>query len=105
MIAVAMLYLIGMKSLAVNSPINSARVRLLAVVGLFSTVSLVLLGTGPNLYTIFAVPVIPAPFAFGVLIFRPTRIAEWARLRIYLTICVVVSALAWATQFVWLLTR
>jgi hypothetical protein len=105
MIAVAVLYLIGMKFLALNSPINSTRVRLLAVVGLFATASLVLLGTGLNLYTIFAIPVIPAPFAFGVLFFRPTHIEESGKLRVYLTVCVVISALAWTTQFVWLFTR
>jgi len=105
MIAVAVLYLTGMKFLALNSPFNSTRVRLLALVGLFATASLVLLGTRPNLYAIFAIPVIPAPFAFGVLIFRPSRLAERARLRVYLTVCVVTSALAWTIQFVWLFTR
>jgi hypothetical protein len=105
MIAVAVLYLIGMKSLALDSPINSTRVRLLSIVGILATASGVLLVSMPSYYTILAIPVIPAPFAFGVLIFRPTLILKWTRLRVYLTVCVVVSALAWATQFVWLFTR
>jgi len=105
MISVAVLYLIGMKFLALNSPINSTRLQLLSFVGLLATASVVLLVSTPSYYTIFAIPVIPAPFAFGVLIFRPLLIVKSTGLRVYLTGCVVISALAWTMQFIWLFTR
>jgi hypothetical protein len=105
MIAAAVIYLSGIKTLAPDGPSSSTRVRLLAFVGLFATASLVLLGTRPNLYTIIAIPVIPAPFAFGVLLVRPRRILKWTKMRIYLTVCVIASALSWTVQIIWLLTR
>jgi len=105
MIAVPLLYLIGTKFLALTSPISSTRVRLLSFVGFLGTASVVLLGTMPSLYTIIAIPMIAAPFSFGVLIFRPNFIAKWTGWRVYLTVCVVISALAWTIQFNWLLTR
>lgn len=105
MIAVAVLYLIGVNFLVLNAPVSSTRVRLVSFVGFLATASVVLRGSSPSLYTIIAIPVIPAPFTFGVLIFRPILIAKWTRLRVYLTLCVVISALAWTIQFIWLLTR
>ncbi len=105
MIAVPLLYLMGMRFLALNSPITSTRLQLLSFVGLLATASVVLLVSTPSYYTIIAIPMIPAPFSFGVLIFRPNFIAKWTRWRVYLTACVVMSALAWTIQFIWLLTR
>ena len=105
MILVAVSYLIGAKILGQYSPTKPNRVRMLSLVGFLSTASLVLLGSMPSYYTIIAIPVVPAPFAFGSLIFRPSLIVRWPRLGTYLTICVVISALAWTTQLVWLLTR
>jgi hypothetical protein len=105
MIAAAVIYLSRIKTLTLDGPSSATRVRLLAFVGLFATASLVLLGGRPNLYTIIAIPVIPAPFAFGVLIFCPRRILKWTKMRIYLTACVVASALSWIIQIIWLLTR
>src|SRR6267154_3751863 len=99
MISVAVLYLIGMKFLALNSPINSTRLQLLSFVGFLATASVVLLVSMPSYYTIFAIPVLPAPFVFGVLIFRPLFIVKSTGLRVYLTGCVVISALAWTMQF------
>ena len=105
MVTAAAIYLGAVQTLAIDAPGRSARVRMLSSVGLFVTGCTVLLGSMPSLYTIIAIPLIPAPFAFGVLIYKPGRISQWNRLRIYLTISVVISALAWATQFVWLATR
>ena len=82
MVAAAVIYLSGIKSLTLDGPTSSTRVRLIALLGLFTSASLVLLGTRPNLYTIIAIPVIPAPFAFGILIFRPRRILNWTKIRI-----------------------
>jgi len=92
MIIPAVIYLIGIEASTLDDPSNSTRIRLLAFVGFFATASLVLLGTKQNLYTIIAIPVIPAPFAFGVLIIRPRRMLMWTKIRIYLTACVVASA-------------
>jgi hypothetical protein len=105
MVAAAVIYLSGIKSFTLDGPSSSTRVRLMAFIGLFTTASLLLLGTRPNLYTIIAIPVIPAPFVFGILILRPRRILNWTKIRIYLTVCVVASALCWTTQIIWLLTR
>ena len=105
MIALAVSYLIGTKILGQDATARPNRVRWLSLVGFLSTASVVLLGSMPSYYTIIAIPVIPAPFAFGTLIFRPRLLVRWARLHAYLTTCVVISALAWMTQFVWLLTR
>jgi len=105
MMASAIIYLSGAKTWAPDVSISPARVRLLSFVGLFLTGSTVLLGIVPSYYTIVAIPLIPAPFAFGVLVFRPRLIPQWRRLRVYLTICVVISGLAWTVQFMWLFTR
>ncbi len=105
MIALALSYLIGTRILGQDAPTRPKGVRLLSLVGFLSTASMVLLGSMPSYYTIIAIPVIPAPFAFGTLIVRPSLIVRWARLRTYLTTCVVISALASIMQFVWLLTR
>src|SRR5258708_29258428 len=101
LIVVPALYLVDMKFLDLNAAISSSGVRLLSFVGFLSTASVVLLGSMPGLYTIIAIPVIPAPFNFGLLVFRPNLIANWTRLRVYLTVCVVMSALAWTIQFIW----
>ncbi len=105
MIMLAVSYLIGTKLLGQYRPSRPSGVRVLSFVGFLSTASVVLMGSMPSYYTIIAIPVIPAPFAFGTLIFRPSLIVRWTRLGTYLTICVVISALAWTTQLVWLLTR
>jgi hypothetical protein len=105
MIAAAVIYLSGIKNLRSDDAGTSNRTRLIAAIGLFSTASLVLLGMRPNLYTIIAIPVIPAPFLFGALIVRPHRILDWTKTRIYLNACVAASALCWTTQAIWLLTR
>ena len=105
MVIAAAIYLGAVKTLAIDAPGRSARVRMLSSVGLFVTGCTVLLGSMPSLYTIIAIPLVPAPFAFGALIYKPGLISQWKRFRIYLTISVVISALAWTTQIVWLATR
>jgi hypothetical protein len=105
MIAAAVIYLSGAKNLRSIGPGMSSRVRLMAAIGLFSTASLILLGIRPNLYTIIAIPVIPAPFVFGALIVRPRVVMNWNKTLTYLNACVVASGLSWAAQAIWLLTR
>ena len=105
MIAIAIGYSAGLKVLTRDGPSSSAHVRLLSSIGLISTASLLLLGIMPNLYTIVAIPVIPAPFAFAALILRPERIEKWTKTRIYLAVCVAASALCWTIQLTWLSTR
>jgi hypothetical protein len=104
MVLLAALYFIRIKGFLLGGASSPASLRLTAFTGLLATASLVLLGTWPSLYTIIAIPVIPAPFVFGILIFRPRRILNWNKIRIYLTVCVVASALCWTTQIIWLLT-
>ena len=105
MVMPAVIYLVGLNRLKLDSANCWTPMRLMAFVGLLATASLVLLGVRPSLYTIVAIPALPAPFAFGVLVFRPRRILNWQKIRVYLTICVVASALCWVTQIIWLLTR
>src|SRR5215469_7002021 len=84
MVALAVIYLTSTKWLASSDPPVMSRVRVMAIVGLLSSASLVLLGTRPNLFTIVAIPVIPAPFLFAALILSPRRITDWAKTRVYL---------------------
>jgi hypothetical protein len=106
MVAIAVAFLVGMKIVVVDDiSVNPIYVRMLSFVGVLATSSLVLLGIWPSLYTILAVPVVPAPFAFVFLIFRPSLISKWRRMRLYLTVCVVISAFAWTIDFIWLFTR
>ena len=101
----AVIYLVSLKKMTLGSAPNWTRMRLMAFLGLLSTASLVLLGARPNLYTIVAIPAIPALLAFGVLTFHPQRVLGWQKIRVYLNICVAASALCWITQIIWLLTR
>ena len=57
------------------------------------------------MYTIVAIPAIPAPFVFGALIVYPSLVINWTKTRTYLNACVVASGLCWAAQVIWLLTR
>ena len=103
--ASAIIYLSSARTWASDIPISPARVRLLSFIGLLVTGSTVLLGSVPSYYPIVAIPLIPAAFAFGILVFRPQLFPQWRRLRPYLTICVVISGLTWTVQFMWLFTR
>lgn len=105
MVAAAAIYLSATKNLRSNGPGMSSRVRLAAAAGSFSTASLVLLGIRPSLYTIIAIPVIPAPFVFAALIFRPTLVMKWTKTTVYLNVSVVASGLCWVAQVIWLMTR
>jgi hypothetical protein len=105
MVAAAVLYLIADRKLKSDEPGAVGGVRVVASIGLFSTSSLILLGTRPNLFTIIAIPVIPAPFVFGTLLVSPKRIVQWTKTKVYLDACVITSALCWTAQAIWLLTR
>jgi hypothetical protein len=85
---------------------NSIRIRLLSLGGLLVTTSMILLGAvWPSYYTIVAIPVIPAPFAFGALIYQPGLASKWPKMCIYLAACVAVAAFSWLTEFIWLSSR
>ncbi len=102
MILLAVAYLVGLKSLG---SISSTRVRLLMVLGFLVTGGTASLGINPSLYTIVAIVLIPAVLVFAVLVFRPGLFKDWNRARIYLTSCIVLCAVTWTTQAVWLFTR
>jgi hypothetical protein len=100
-ITAAVIYLRGMMTAAKSSPTSSTSVRFLSFVGFFVTAALLFLGVISPYYAIVAIPVIPAPLVFGVLIFRPTLVSQSPKLRIYLKLCVAAAALTWAFQLVW----
>lgn len=82
---------------------SSIQIRLLSIGGLLVTAGMILLGgVYPSYFTIIAILVLPAPFAFGALIFRPGLAAKWPKLGIYLAACVAVSAASWLAEFIWL---
>ena len=105
MVVLAMIYLGSGRALPSNRWSGSIYERLLLLVGFLVTGGTVLLGSMPSYYTIIAIPIIPAPFVFLFLIFRPALMSRWNKMRIYLTACVALSAFAWGTQLIWLLTR
>lgn len=101
-IAVAAVYLRGVSSGGLGPSSTTARQRLLAILGFVATLGLIFLGgIWPSVYTLVAIPALPAPFIFAAAIVRPTLTARSPRLRIYLTLCAVASALAWAVQIWW----
>jgi hypothetical protein len=68
------------------------------------TLALVLLGAAwPSLYTIIAIPVIPAVLVFAVALFRPVAVWGRPKIRLYLNLCVAASGLAWLFQIFWVL--
>jgi hypothetical protein len=79
------------------------RQRILSLLGCLVSVALILLGAYPGIYTIVAIPVIPAPIIFAVGILRPNFLSRRPSLRAYLTICVIASALCWVFELWWLL--
>jgi hypothetical protein len=82
---------------------NSLQVRLLSLGGLLITAAMILLGgIYPSYFTIIAIPVIPAPIAFGALIFRPELASKWHKTGIYLVVSILVSLACWLTELAWL---
>jgi hypothetical protein len=96
-------YIIGAKTIALRGTTNWARMRMLSFLGLLPCAYIFYLGLWPSIYSIAAVFVIPAPFAFAVLIFRPALISNWPRLRIYVGVCVALSSLCALSEALWLL--
>jgi hypothetical protein len=88
--------------MALNPSRSLMHVRLLSIGGLFVTAGMMLLAVYPGLFTIIAIPVLPAPIAFGALIFRPELASKWPKMVIYLAACVAVSAASWLGEFIWL---
>lgn len=77
--------------------------RFLAICGLLLTATMILLGgIYPSYFTIIAILVLPAPFIFGTLVFRPELASKWHKINIYLVTSVAVSAASWLAEFVWL---
>lgn len=101
-IVVPPVYLWGISIGGLGPASTAVRQRLLAVLGLVSTAELIFLGgIWPSAITLVALPALPAPFIFASTIVRPALASSRPKLRIYLTLCVVVSALAWAFQIWW----
>jgi hypothetical protein len=102
-IAAGAIYLSGMKASALRESTNWARMRLLSFLGFLACAYLFYLGLYPSIFSIAAVFVIPAPFTFLVLIFRPALISNWPKLHIYLWLCVALSSLCALSEVLWLL--
>ncbi len=96
-------YLWGMLATKLDCPSVRLRLRLLSVVGLAVTLALICLGgVWPSLFTIIAIPAIPAPILFSVGLLNPMFIGRKPNLRLYLNLCVLASGLAWAVEMSWL---
>ena len=81
---------------------HAVRSRLVSSIGCCVTVALVLLGSAwPSLYTVIAIPALPAPFIFGAMIIRPSLFHTRRKVHWYLNICVAASGLAWLLQVWW----
>ena len=101
-VVVASVYLWGISSGGLGPATTVARQRVLAVFGLVATAELIFLGgIWPSAITLVAIPALPAPFIFAGMIARPALTSGRPKLRIYLSLCVIVSALAWAFQIWW----
>jgi hypothetical protein len=84
-------------------PAKPSRTRLLSFGGLIATLLMLVLGAiRPSPFTLIAILIIPAPFAFAVTIFRRAVFETWPKLRIYLIACVVASIVSWAVEVTWL---
>jgi hypothetical protein len=85
---------------------SSIQIRLLSLGGLLITVAMILLGAiYPSYFTIIAILLIPAPFGFGALVFRPGLASKWPKMCIYLAGCVAVAAASLLTEFIWSSSR
>jgi hypothetical protein len=79
------------------------RTRLLSLVGLLVTAATIYLGgVWPSLYTLIAVPILPAPFIFATAIVRPAVLLKSPKLRVYLLVCVCVSVVTLIGDQIWL---
>jgi hypothetical protein len=80
---------------------NPLLIRILSLGGFLLTACMILLGgVYPSYFTIIAIPVLPAPFAFGTLLFRPALALKWPRLRVYLAASVAISAASILAEFI-----
>lgn len=105
-IAVAAVYLWGISSGGLGPASTVVRQRLLAIFGLMATAALIFLGgIWPSIFTLVAIPVIPSLFFFAGTIVRPALASSRPKLRVYLTLCVIASALAWVCQISWELSK
>ena len=98
------LYLWGMPGIG-TSPNLHMRTRLLSFLGLCATGSLVFIGLLSPYYGVVAFLAIPAPIVFLTMAFRPALMWKRPKLRLYLHICVVASALVWVFQIFWQLWK
>ncbi len=102
-VAVCVFYLWGMmtSNSSSNSPNLYTRTRRLSFFGLCATAALLFLGLLSPYYGVIAFFAVPAPIVFGVLTFRPALVWERSKLRTYLNLCVLASALVWVFQIFW----
>lgn len=102
-IAASLVYfwgILGWKNIA-----PAIRFRLLSILGLFATAALMLLAIWPDIYSVPAIMSLPALFVFAVAVFWPAPIWKRFKLKIYLSLCVLVSGLSWISQICWELRR
>lgn len=102
--AATITYIAGAITTKWNEAIAPRRVRLLCGAGLLVACGMVFLGgIWPSLFTIVAILVLPALFVFAVGFVRTRWFAGSPMLRVYSFASVIVSALCWVVEFVWLL--
>ena len=78
------------------------RLRLLYVAG--AVVTLALLGLGaiwPTTFTFAALFALPAPAVFLVAAVIPEVLKNRRKLKIYLIVCIALSALSWSAEIAW----
>jgi hypothetical protein len=103
LVIVAVVYVGGMTTMTLDTFVHPVRLRLLSFLGFLATAAILFLGgIWPSYYTIVAILVLPAFLILGILVFRPQLILKRSGLRIYLAMCVVLSALSWVLEIIWL---
>jgi hypothetical protein len=84
------------------NPIKSVQTRLLSLMGIIVCAFGIALGLWPSIYTIVALLMLPSPFIFIWVVFQPSILARWPKLRFYLIASVALSVLAWTSEYAWL---
>ncbi|HXT12769.1 MAG TPA: hypothetical protein VN873_14500 [Candidatus Angelobacter sp.] len=82
------------------------KTRAFSALGLIATATLIVLGAiWPSFFSILAILVVPAPFIFGLLLFRPKLFDSHMVMRAYSIGSVAVSMVALTTQLTWIILK
>ena len=92
--------LIGLHSMLFDHT-KPTRIRIMAFLGLLTSLSMVWLGVWPSLFTLVAIIVLPAAFLFVGVFFWPRLIAIGG-IRVYLIASAGISIVGLLFQFIWL---